>query len=339
MDDYTGAYSGDYNELIYLRARHYALNTGRFLTRDMWSGDANSPLSFNRWNYTNANPINYTDPSGNYGTPPPWSGCGALGYVSLSWAANYANKNVSLSKSYWLNTYTAAGIAVQCWAGSIQDIIVADPNYSGLGPGQITNQEVVTSYGIRIPNPDDLNNKKRNRGFGLRCYLPIAHLPPEILFTLAESCTYCFSPEQINGISGFNNLYQLEPIHDQTNIDWAVIYMKRRIKSVMDVCDNRGCHDTDKFIAAALVQNSPGFTQYHMEHEVFKLSANQPNQKAAMNWERYFKGNQAIDTSTQLYRFKQAIQGLISKNWFVPAIDMNFVDYLINRNFTGTVPQ
>lgn len=37
---------------------------GRFTTRDMWEGDYNDPLSLNRWNYTNGNPINYTDPAG-----------------------------------------------------------------------------------------------------------------------------------------------------------------------------------------------------------------------------------------------------------------------------------
>lgn len=42
----------------------YAPGIGRFLTRDTWGGNANKPLSFNRWNYTYSNPINLTDPSG-----------------------------------------------------------------------------------------------------------------------------------------------------------------------------------------------------------------------------------------------------------------------------------
>ncbi len=59
---FTGEYQQD--GLVYLRARHYAPGMGRFLTRDTWSGDANRPLSFNRWNYTDGNPVNFTDPSG-----------------------------------------------------------------------------------------------------------------------------------------------------------------------------------------------------------------------------------------------------------------------------------
>jgi RHS repeat-associated protein len=64
MDDYTGAYSGDYNELVYLRARYYAPGMGRFLTKDTWRGNANEPSTFNYWNYVNGSPINFIDPSG-----------------------------------------------------------------------------------------------------------------------------------------------------------------------------------------------------------------------------------------------------------------------------------
>jgi hypothetical protein len=37
---------------------------GRFLTKDTWDGNYISPLTLNRWNYTNSNPINWIDPSG-----------------------------------------------------------------------------------------------------------------------------------------------------------------------------------------------------------------------------------------------------------------------------------
>jgi len=59
---YTNEYTSQ--GLVYLRARFYAPGTGRFLTRDTWGGDANIPLSFNRWNYVYGNPITYHDPSG-----------------------------------------------------------------------------------------------------------------------------------------------------------------------------------------------------------------------------------------------------------------------------------
>ncbi len=59
---YTGEYTA--NDLMYLRARYYAPSMGRFLTRDTWGGDANSPLSFNQWMYVEGNPVNKTDLSG-----------------------------------------------------------------------------------------------------------------------------------------------------------------------------------------------------------------------------------------------------------------------------------
>ncbi len=50
--------------LIYLRARWYSPQSGRFLTKDVWPGDYARPLSLNGWNYVEANPVNLTDPSG-----------------------------------------------------------------------------------------------------------------------------------------------------------------------------------------------------------------------------------------------------------------------------------
>jgi RHS repeat-associated protein len=60
---FTGELS-DSTGLLYLRARYYAADTGRFISRDPWPGQSNRPLSLNRWAYVEANPINLTDPSG-----------------------------------------------------------------------------------------------------------------------------------------------------------------------------------------------------------------------------------------------------------------------------------
>jgi RHS repeat-associated protein/CSLREA domain-containing protein len=61
---YSGEYSGTDTTLLYLRARFYRPSLGRFLTKDNWEGDVNSPMSYNLWNYVDANPINRRDPSG-----------------------------------------------------------------------------------------------------------------------------------------------------------------------------------------------------------------------------------------------------------------------------------
>lgn len=49
---------------MYLRARYYAPTSGRFLSRDTWGGDANSPMSYNVWLYVYGNPVNQIDPNG-----------------------------------------------------------------------------------------------------------------------------------------------------------------------------------------------------------------------------------------------------------------------------------
>jgi len=61
---FTGEFT-DPSGLIHLRARYYAPGDGRFISRDSWVGDYNRPLSLNRWNYVEGNPVNFTDPSGN----------------------------------------------------------------------------------------------------------------------------------------------------------------------------------------------------------------------------------------------------------------------------------
>ena len=54
----------DGNGLVYLRARYFAPQSGRFLTKDVWPGESTRPLSLNGWNYVEGNPINRRDPSG-----------------------------------------------------------------------------------------------------------------------------------------------------------------------------------------------------------------------------------------------------------------------------------
>jgi RHS repeat-associated protein len=59
---YTGEQQS--NDMVYLRSRYYNVADGRFLSRDTWEGDENSPMSFNMWLYGYGNPILNNDPSG-----------------------------------------------------------------------------------------------------------------------------------------------------------------------------------------------------------------------------------------------------------------------------------
>jgi RHS repeat-associated protein len=54
----------DSTGLDYLRARYYNSDLGRFISKDAFAGHLASPISENAYVYANANPINFTDPSG-----------------------------------------------------------------------------------------------------------------------------------------------------------------------------------------------------------------------------------------------------------------------------------
>jgi RHS repeat-associated protein len=51
-------------ELLYLRARYYQPETGRFVTKDPWAGDVWRPGTLNRYVYAGNNPVNRIDPTG-----------------------------------------------------------------------------------------------------------------------------------------------------------------------------------------------------------------------------------------------------------------------------------
>jgi RHS repeat-associated protein len=59
----------DNTGLVYLRARYLSTSTGRFISKDKWSGNNHRPQSLNAWQYVEGNPINVTDPTGKF---PDW---------------------------------------------------------------------------------------------------------------------------------------------------------------------------------------------------------------------------------------------------------------------------
>jgi RHS repeat-associated protein len=72
---YTGEAWDAEAELLYLRARYYQPEVGRFITKDPWAGDVWVPSTLNRYVYVLNNPVNLRDPAGFQGdgsVPNPW---------------------------------------------------------------------------------------------------------------------------------------------------------------------------------------------------------------------------------------------------------------------------
>ena len=312
---YTDEYIGDYNELLYLRARYYIPGTGRFLTRDTWDGNANNPLSLNKWNYVFSNPTNHVDPSGKW--PCSYMPADNITYIEKN-AGSY------LSKSYWLDTYVAAGIAVQCWAEPIPN----NDDYDGYGPAQVTNMQTRTPWGQEIENPDG----GKPRGYGLLCYIIKRTIPT---YRTGVSCTICENEEYMKAHYGVGN-YGLETPHDQTQMRWAVEYMRRTMKLVLDVCvRDRKCLDTDKYIAAALAQNGPGFNVVNMQN-VPRLVEEDRTEGYKLDWKTFFGNDNSPlrrNTRIQLTRFQWAIEALMYKGWTVPARDTNYIEQLMRGEY------
>jgi RHS repeat-associated protein len=61
---FTGEAWDEEVELLYLRARYYQPETGRFVSRDPWPGDVWRPGTLNRYLYVTNTPVNNVDPGG-----------------------------------------------------------------------------------------------------------------------------------------------------------------------------------------------------------------------------------------------------------------------------------
>lgn len=63
---YCGEYFDKETKTIYLRARYYNPQTGRFISQDSYTGKQTDPLSLNLYTYCGNNPVIFIDPSGNH---------------------------------------------------------------------------------------------------------------------------------------------------------------------------------------------------------------------------------------------------------------------------------
>jgi len=79
--------------LVFLRARYLQPAVGRFLSRDVWEGNPNQPMSYNAWLYVYANPTAWTDHSGHAPEVQPVAETGYDAYNLTGWLVRTMRAN------------------------------------------------------------------------------------------------------------------------------------------------------------------------------------------------------------------------------------------------------
>jgi hypothetical protein len=104
--------------------------SGRFTTKDSWQGDYNRPLSLNRWNYVEGNPVNRTDPSGqcyiDTGNLPkwqPWKWEWKIWHNPFIGPCPDLSGPISPDKPFW-HEYWETNPACSAWLACTQEEVV-----------------------------------------------------------------------------------------------------------------------------------------------------------------------------------------------------------------------
>jgi RHS repeat-associated core domain len=105
---------------VYMQARYYDPAVGRFLSVDPAGPTPGNPFSFNRYDYTDNNPINHTDPDGRCSDAD--GSCGRMVAAQGVYAAAHPNEPLSPIAKVGLGvmfTASGAGAVVEVAEGAV----------------------------------------------------------------------------------------------------------------------------------------------------------------------------------------------------------------------------
>ena len=150
---YAGEYYDDELDMLYLRARYYDPQTGRFISLDAEKGSIQNPMDMNRYVYCRNNPLKYVDPSGKEGV--------AAQLLFDAFTGKGASKDYS-SNQGMVRTFYFSGILNNKISELLKD-------FKKSGYLSKTYQDSISFYG----NDTNINDLDLHLGVGLANYIMI----------------------------------------------------------------------------------------------------------------------------------------------------------------------
>ncbi len=351
----TGSeYTWDYNELLYLRARYYSPRIGRFITKDTWAGDANLPLSYNKWSYANANPIMYRDPSGKC---VPY--CLVAGVATVT-AVYDIGIQLHQNGGNW-GCIDWGEVAFSGGAGGVSTLMIISRHPMLMAGGFLTLGGYIY-YGP--PGSEWRGLRFVQRAENKSAINAVAYdNVPSILIATGISVQYNWNGfpletliinpiQQITGSPssiGPAQVHSDEVSGDPNNINVAAVAMADRINDVISYCNNHTCSERDKLVASLMAQNGSGFNRSNL------IDADKLLHKPSgdIDWATYFTtrkqdnaytqmlyhlaGGKDWSTRHQLSLAVHDLRTLFNEGWSLPngisQADLAYIDCLANNSY------
>jgi RHS repeat-associated protein len=149
---YTGEQVDDETGLIYLRARYYDPETGRFISRDPFAGFDTNTQSLNRYTYVQNNPVLYADPSGKLG----WAAVVPAGIGALVNAGWYLGVQVGIEQQQY-SPVTLGGRLAGGAVGGVVGTLSLPVAYATADPYVIGGAACGSSYVVDMGTQWGLN--------------------------------------------------------------------------------------------------------------------------------------------------------------------------------------
>jgi fibro-slime domain-containing protein/RHS repeat-associated protein len=131
---YAGEQFDAHLGLYYLRARYMNTSTGRFFTRDTFEGLQQDPSTLHKYLYANSDPVDLSDPSGNFSIAETATTMAVGGIVSSIMGMIFSNKSPSTAE-FWGDAARDFGVgALTAPVGGLLSRLMAPLVKSTIGP-------------------------------------------------------------------------------------------------------------------------------------------------------------------------------------------------------------